>query len=346
MKVTVCSRRWNIFLFILSFLFVLWGCSSGGGSSSGGGTTGLTYTGLTSQATIDEGNGQALTEDALVGGSTSFGGGGVVATGAVTSGGQKKIQKPMKVTLMMKDLMNKIRMSSSLHNVIVGAVEEWDETVDGPDGGTADFSISIDTESGEFSGSITFHSYSAMGVTYDGSADFSGVAVFDSEEFQGIDSFTFDYHSVACTSFGASFTIDGTMAFADFWYNSPEPYVTMNMVYRDDGSGKTYKMEDFVIWFDFSEEDCAWYWIEGTFYHPDYGYVYITTDTWFGQYYGDEYPSEGVLKAEGESGAVGPTCAYLVIIDNASYEIYVDTDGDGDPFDYDSGILYWEEGPI
>ncbi len=341
----------SVLLLVLSLLFVFWGCGSGGGGSSSSGdggadATGLSYTGLTSEAAVDGDNAQALTEDALSGGSTSFGGGGVA--GAATSGGQK-VQKPVKLALMMKNLASRIRISPPAGGGAVGAIESMTGTIDGSGGGTADFSISVDTVTGDFTGSITFNAFTEVGVTYDGSAGFSGVAIFEGEEYQGnIDSFTFDYDSVTCTSFGNSFTVDGTMAFADFYYEWPYPYVTMNMVYRDDGTGKIYRMESFVISFDFewlgSEDDGIYYAIAGTFYHPDYGYVNLTTPTWFWQYVYDTYPSyEGELIATGAIGAGGGnTYARLVIgqINSNTYEIYADTDGDGIE-DYYSGELSW-----
>ena len=357
MEIFKSFRKSSVFLLILSFLFAFWGCSSGGGSSSSGGgdvdATGLSYTGATSEATVDGDNAQALTEDALSGGSTSFGGGRVA--GAATSGTQK-VQKPIKLALMMKNLIGKIRISPPAGGGAVGAIQSMSDTIDGSGGGTADFSISVDTVSGDFTGSITFNSFSEVGVTYDGSAGFSGVAIFVDEEFQGyIDSFTFDYDSVTCSSFGTSFTIDGTMAFADFYYEWPYPYVTMNMVYRDEGTGKTYQMVNFVISFDFewlgSEDDGFYYRIEGTFYHPDYGYVTLTTTQDIWQYVYDAYPSyEGELIVTGAIGSGGGnTYARLVIgqINYNTYEIYADIDGDGfdpgtgDPDDYYSGELAW-----
>ena len=348
MEIFKSFRKSSVFLLILSFLFVFWGCSSGGGGGNGGGdgSTGLSYTGVTSQATVDGDNAQALTEDALSGGSTSFGGGGVA--GATTSGTQK-VQKPIKLALMMKNLVGKIRISPPTGGGAVGAIQSMSDTIEGSGGGSADFSISVDTVTGVFSGSITFNSFSEVGVTYDGSAGFSGVAIFEGEEYQGyIDSFTFDYDSVTCTSFGTSFTIDGTMAFEGFYYEWPYPWVTMNMVYRDDGTGKIYRMENFVINFDLgwlgSEDDGIYYAIEGTFYHPDYGYVTLTTPTWFWQYVYDAYPSyEGELYATGAIGSEGGnTYARLVIgqINYNTYEIYADTNGDGAE-EYYSGELFW-----
>lgn len=346
-----------VLLLVLSLLFVLWGCGSGGGSSGGGGgadATGLSYTGLTSEATVDGDNAQALTEDALAGGSTSFGGGGVA--GAATAGGQK-VHKPVKLALMMKSLVGKIRISPPSGGGAVGAIESMTGTIEGSGGGTADFSITVDTVTGEFTGSITFYSFTEVGVTYDGSAGFSGVAIFEGEEYQGyIDSFTFDYDSVSCTSFGTSFTIDGTMAFEGFYYEWPNPWVTMNMVYRDEGTGKTYQMVNFIIYFDFEyledEFDPGYYYyIEGTFYHPDYGYVTLTTTQGIWQYVYDAYPSyEGEVIVTGAIGSGGGnTYARLVIgqISFNTYEIYADIDGDGfdpgtgDPDDYYSGELAW-----
>ncbi len=357
MGVKNCLQRWSAFLFILTFLFIFWGCSGGGGggvvSAGGGGATGLTYTGLTSEATVDADNARILLEAALSGGSTSFGG-GVIAAGAVTTGGQA-VQRPIKVVLMMKTIADQLKTSSSLHNVAVGAVVSESGTVYGSCNGEATYSISRDEDTGEFSGTITFNSYCENGVTYNGSAGFSGIVIIDGDETY-LDPFEFDFNSVSCNALGTPFTIDGTMEFRDFYYNMidpmsypyPYPYVIMNMVYRDDWTGKTYQMtEDFVVYFDFQNigSDGGFYFgMEGKFYHPDYGYVNITTNTMFWQYYSAAYPSwEGELYITGAIGSEGGnTYARLWMTgDEAySYQIFADTDGDGSE-DYDSGELNW-----
>lgn len=360
MGVKNCLQRWSAFLFILTFLFIFWGCSGGGGggvvSAGGGGATGLTYTGLTSEATVDADNARILLEAALSGGSTSFGG-GVIAAGAVTTGGQA-VQRPMKVVLMMKTIADQLKTSSSLHNVAVGAVVSESGTVYGSCNGEATYSISRDEDTGEFSGTITFNSYCENGVTYNGSAGFSGIVIIDGDETY-LDPFEFDFNSVSCNALGTPFTIDGTMEFRDFYYNWPYPYVIMNMVYRDDWTGKTYQMtEDFVVYFDFEymgDYGGFYYGMEGKFYHPDYGYVMLTTPDAFWQYYSAAYPNgeygDGELWATGAIGVGGwPTYASLLMTYDSggstvySYEIFADVDGDNSSYgDYDAEDYYSEE---
>jgi hypothetical protein len=78
--------------------------------------------------------------------------------------------------------------------------------------------------------------------------------------------------------------------------------------------------------------------IFGTFYHPDYGYVTVSTEESFVIYDGDEWPSSGILLMVGANN----TKAKLTAIDETKCRIVADTDGDG-VYDYDSGNLYWTD---
>jgi hypothetical protein len=113
--------------------------------------------------------------------------------------------------------------------------------------------------------------------------------------------------------------------------------VTLYVYSKDNASGKIFWIDGYRLGIiDGSAEkegDLA-----GTFYHPDYGYVVLSMDDTFIVYDGDEWPSTGSIFFEGDNS----TEAQLVILDNLTCRIEVDTDGDG-IYDWDSGILNWSE---
>ena len=78
--------------------------------------------------------------------------------------------------------------------------------------------------------------------------------------------------------------------------------------------------------------------IFGTFYHPDEGFVTITTTEPFVVFDEDDWPESGQLEIQGDRN----TKALLSAINHMHYRIEADTDGDG-VFDMDSGILDWTE---
>jgi hypothetical protein len=81
--------------------------------------------------------------------------------------------------------------------------------------------------------------------------------------------------------------------------------------------------------------------VSGKYYHPDYGYVNISTPTAFRIYSGSVWPSQGVLMLDGKTGiAGGSTRARLTVISSNAYEVEADTDGDG-TYDWNSGSLNW-----
>ena len=81
--------------------------------------------------------------------------------------------------------------------------------------------------------------------------------------------------------------------------------------------------------------------VSGRYYHPDYGYVNISTPTSFRIYSGSQWPSQGILILDGKTGiAGGSTRAKLTVISSTNYQVEADTNGDG-TYDWNSGTLTW-----
>jgi hypothetical protein len=78
--------------------------------------------------------------------------------------------------------------------------------------------------------------------------------------------------------------------------------------------------------------------IFGTFYHPDNGFVRLTTSEPFVVFDEDDWPAWGQLIIQGDND----TQTQLSAIDQLRYRIEADTDGDG-IFDWNPGILKWPD---
>ena len=98
---------------------------------------------------------------------------------------------------------------------------------------------------------------------------------------------------------------------------------TINMKLRDDTTQEVFWVKNFVLTIvEMSGyQDLT---MEGRFYHPDYGYVAITTPTAFRFTGSNEYPYPGVMVATGSNGST----ATLTSLSTTSYQIDIDEDGD------------------
>lgn len=145
----------------------------GGGDGDGGGPSIPSYTGLTEPATIDENNAEALAVGAYEGGRMGAATGvmGVVQTEASGNIGYSRI---LKVSEVLEDSLRQVDFMSRSDGTFIGAIYTVSATVYGNCGGSASYTISVDDQTGDFSGSFTFASYCEDGVTISGGASFSG----------------------------------------------------------------------------------------------------------------------------------------------------------------------------
>ena len=307
--------------------------TGGGGGGGGGASSDITYTGLETQAAIDENNAENLLTGAYGGGSigTKF------DINAIQSGESVHIGRPvaLKVSRILEDSLRKVDFASGSGGTFIGGFYTVTGGEDGNCGGDFDFEISVDETTGDFNGSFNFNDYCEDGDTINGSVSFYGQVDISTDELL---KFTFSFNSLSFTSGSDSFTLNGNIA----WDVTVSPItITMTMLLRDNSANKVYWVQSYTI--ELTEEtgyvDID---VSGRFYHPDYGYVTISTPTPLRINDGDDYPFQGILVVEGEDGtAGGPTRARLTVIDNSEYQVEADTDGDGFYDDYDSGVLNW-----
>ena len=293
----------------------------GGGGGDGGSPAGASYTGLITQATIDENNAEDLVTGAYQGGHT----GAVIGNvGAIQTGQSGNVGRPrmLKVSQVLEDALRQVDLMSRSSGTFVGIIYTETGMISGACGGSASYTVNVDNETGHFSGSFIFNSYCDDGVIITGGASFSGqVDVYIDELLN----FSFFFNNLTVTSGSDFFTLDGDIS-VDVTGSSA--IMTMTMLLRDN-TGEVYLVEDYNM--TLTE---GWNYIDielsGTYYDPDYGYVIITTPTPFRIYHGHEYPSNGVLVVTGNTGSAGGnTKARLTALSPTTYQVEADTNGDG-----------------
>ena len=93
---------------------------------------------------------------------------------------------------------------------------------------------------------------------------------------------------------------------------------------RDDNLGSTYQLADF----EFTVEENYDYLsleMSGRFYHPDYGYVVLSTPLAIETGLYDAAPNAGVLLLTGRDS----TAARLTVLSSDYYQVEMDLDGNG-----------------
>jgi hypothetical protein len=307
------------------------GCGGGGGS--GGGIEPDpgegAYTGKTTPAEIDENNATHIAAGAFAAGQA-----GMVMTSSEASQddqGPTELQidnfRTLKVPRILGDAARSMDLNAPLHQLSFRA--EANRTVtgsdDGPCGGSVSYTITINDKSGEFEGAFIFSDYCDYGVTISGEADVKGTADPDSGDIITI-TFRFDNLS------DGTMTMDGKMSM-DF---SDSPLIcTLTAYLKDETTEKVYWAKNYSLniyeYPGYLEVE-----IFGKFYHPDHGYVDVSTEEAFVIYDGDDWPSSGILLMIGANN----TKVKLTAIDSTQCRIEADTDGDG-VYDWDSGPLEW-----
>lgn len=316
---------------VLTILLAVSLMACGGDGGNGESPFGISYTGLTTKARIDENNAVELSTGAYQGGQIGavFGGVGVIQTGESGPVGCSRI---LKVSQVLEGSLRQVDLMSRSGGTFVGAIYTESDTIYGDCGGSASFTVSVDDRTGDFSGDSNFSNYCDDGVTISGAASFSGQVDLNTEELL---EFSFSFDNLTVTLSSDSFTLDGNISF-----DTTASSVTMTMGLKDNNTGKVYWLEDYnmtlIGWWNYIEVE-----VSGRYYDPDYGYVTITTPIPLRIYDSDDQPSDGVFVITGNRGiGGGSTKAMLTALSSTTYQVEADTNGDG-TYDWNSEVLNW-----
>jgi hypothetical protein len=297
------TKIWLVcFYFFLAagLAIVLMAC---GGSSGGGTNPGISYTGNTAQALINDGE--------------------VAVDFAVD-------------TWLFVDLGKVIlqQMERVLEGSVIEIPSNISETIPAPCGGDATFDGSV-TDAEAMTASILFENYCVdEDIVMSGSADFTGTVDLGTNE---VVQFTLSLNSSTFEISGISIAIDGT--FSADWETMQ---VTMSYILKFKNPAttnfETYWLDVDPIqlggeegpYTDFTS-------IIGRYYDYEYGYVDISVGDIIRIWDFDVGPSSGSLILSGAQG----TKALLTFLNSVEFRVDADTDGDGFYNDYSSGTQLW-----
>ena len=328
MKAFVKIGTLSAFSLLMALIFACSGGGGGGGGTAGG--AGITYTGSTAQATIDATNSQNLSAEAYKGG--AFG------TSASLGTVQKTVaERPnyLDLALTVEEAIHQINLYALPGVVEAGAVVTASDTIAGGCGGTAQYAIQYDNVTGDFTGTLSFAIFCSEGVTLSGSASCSGKVDVNTGNFIQL---ALSINNFTVASGSVSYTVQGSITYS---YQVTSVTVAMTMLLLDNTTGKVFWINPYDMTLS-QGSNYVDFQVSGRFYHPDYGYVDISTPTAFRIYSGSTWPSQGLLMLDGKTGiAGGSTRARLTVISSNAYEVEADTNGDG-TYEWNSGSLSWQ----
>ena len=291
----------------------------------------VVYTGLTTQAQITLDNALTLGEVAFLGVSA---GTSITVIGADIDH-QAEIHTTSIITIarVLHSVMSDIDVNSTFNSIPVGWVTNVN--LEGTCDGTVSGSEEINETTETFTGRLVFNDFCILNIYMDGTITYNGTC--DPVTFnigtQTCDpiEYTMNFTTFNTRGYGESETITGTIATTITSSNSYE--TTLNLLVRDDNANLTYKYENYVIAVteDSPTPGTDTVVVTGKVYHPNHGYVDVTTPTAAQFSNGLDNPPElGVMVLTGADGGSGPTTATFTFGLN-TFTLQVDTDGDGTP---------------
>lgn len=328
-------RKYTIFLLILvlSLPYTYGGCvlvfSSGDVKSKNDpedNESPNVFDGNPSPAVIDSTNAKDLSGGAFAGGMTRF---EDVSTGFNKGLSVTQIGAfwPFRLPMVLKDSLQKDEITGPAVAYNISDDETRSGTIAGSCGGNLSYLIDFTDASSSFNGSFRFENYCDHRITISGETEFDGTYGIDSGDIRTAH---FSFTDLA----DGEITLDGDMSL-DFLHLPTT--VTLSAYSKDIESGQVYWLKDYAM----SITEFAGYMeieIFGAFYHPDHGYVNLTTTEPFIVHHEDDWPTSGLLEIEGYKN----TQAELTALNQLSYSVTADTDGNG-VFDWDSRILNWTD---
>jgi hypothetical protein len=293
---------------IILISFISGGCGGGGGGGGRDGSSSISYTGNTAPAQVEGANAQDLVVEAFIGSDLGV---AVIPLsleqGSVTDANQN-ISKPINLPLLFKNAIE-LADKSGIDPSTAAAVQTDTGRIDGSCGGSASYTLRIDDQTGDFSGTLKFSNYCDEGITISGSATVDGDLDLNTDEIEFL-SISFSNLSAEEMTIQGDISLDAT---------ATPMVINMEYLLKDNETGKVYWINNYVILHDL-------------------GYVNPSTTDPFIIYEDDYYPTSGVLVCLGDNN----TKARLTSVDHSSYQVEADTNGD-DSYETDLGTFLWED---
>lgn len=301
------SKIANTFLaFGLGTALLVAGCGGGGG---GGGTTAsVAYSGVTAQAVISDENAEALLTAAMeveVGDLDII----IVAGATAEETSQTGLSLPRLAVLLAKTLD---LAKTTTPPIAAGATE----TIAGDCGGTATISATSSGDETNFTanGTITYSNYCVN--DFEGDVVINGSVTFSMSGSETSFTYTLSASNLTIATGGQSVTYNLTYTIA---FEDGAMTATMSADYQA-ADGTVYRVEDYRFVFNEYDDSLT---VSGKVYHPDHGYVEITTlqplQHSFCPAQDDYLPTAGVVRLDGADG----TWAEFHAVDCVQYQVCV-----------------------
>jgi len=313
-------------------VFLLFGCGGGGG----GGDSASLYTGITSPAMVTDNNAEEIALQAYQAGDFSA---STVSILGVSGNGHATVGSPKLLTLarMLKESADRMPVLygttvplGSSTPALPMTVVTIDNTIDDGFGGSMTVHLSIDDQTGNFSGTFRFNSmHGDNGELISGLAHVSGNFDLNNGSFAHI---RFSFNPITMDDGLQSASIYGTV---DLQSDGFSASATMNIFLQDGNTLETVWISGYTMSLadgpdaDFDgEPDYVDATVSGTIYLPNFGYVVVTTSTPFRHYAGFSLPSSGVLLVTGSGEGSARLVVNSDIPESPGYHVEADLDGD------------------
>jgi len=298
---------------LISSIFLITACGGGGGGDD---TTSITYTGLTTPAVITAGNAAVLAKGVF--GTDIEALGTTQVVGVATQESEEDSNSPANITLtqILADTVRQIDFTGAIS--LPGVVQTVTNT-DPCDSGSVLISVTVDDVTGDFRGYMTFQDCVTMDVYVDGTVNFDGVIdISNPDNIQ----MTMVFSSLVQRYDSESYTYSGQIAMTATSTTLTE---VINFNVKDNNTQKVYWYANYKIEIVDTLADMTMR-ITGRFYHPDYGYINVTTPIIMRMNYTDDWPYTGTVVASGDNSSLMIDCEGDSIL---TYTLSVDADGDG-----------------
>ena len=290
-------------------------CGGGGGSSS----VSTPYTGITTAAVITDNNADEIALAAFQGGDL----GANTATLAPARSGDVRAAAERPIALTLVRLLSGAATAafpapSSARSPAPRAVVTVDNTVPDGMGGNVHYLLSVNDQTGAFTGTFVFTNFHG-----DGGGVINGPVSVSGQYVQGvgITEILFDFQSVRIVDGAEDVTAFGTV---DLVSGVGGGSAILDIVFVDNASRKALWLSNVTLVDSIGTgfHDTT---LSGRIYLHDHGYVDMATLVPFRYLTGNSFPSSGQFVVTGKDNKK----VQLTVIDTTQYRLDVDTNGDG-----------------
>jgi hypothetical protein len=313
-------------------VFLLFGCGGGGG----GGDSASLYTGITSPAVVTDNNAEDIVLQAYQAGDLSS---SAVSILGVSESGNSAAGTPKVLTLvrLLKESADRLPVLSGT-TVPLGSstparpmtVVTIDNTIYDGQGGSMTVHLSVNDQTGEFSGTFRFNTmHGDGGELISGLASVSGSFDMTGDSFAHI---RFSFNPITMDDGTDIVSIYGRVDLESDGFSAS---ASMNIFLQDGNTLETVWISNYTMTLengpdgDFDgEPDYVDATVTGKIYLPNFGCVVVTTPTPFRHYAGYMFPSDGVLIVAGSGGGSAKLVVSSGVPESPGYHVEADLDGD------------------